>query len=398
MAEDFLSALRSDAIAAGHAGSAAPTPAADAQPSTGSTPAEPDAPAPVSGSTPEATAAPAQPTEGSTPPPSQVPAPPQTVDPDAQRYLEMYGGDVNRALKEALLTSNRAAELARQLKDRGAQPHADPAAVPQAAQPPAAPQAPPPAPAPEALERPEQATWRLANDDRECKVLIAQFNDLHTQIAATEKTEIPALQREILKQEALLQSEFLDEFAKEKTAAILQEKRVALAMVRLENNERQLRAQALDGAYQQRYGQIGAWVSQNYAARTREADQQQALEGHAARFKEAWEPAFERALTDNNVDPEMRADVLEAVKARALAQPGPIGDVHEFLRTAVKAEVGKLERYDRIQGRIHAKRKLAETPPPPTAVAATPPAPDQPADPDREMRLMMRAAVAARAR
>lgn len=411
---NFLADLRGDIIAAGHAGgsaeSAAPEPATD----TPSEAAPAESAAPADGSTPSTEKQP-QPTgdpAGSTPGDGTAKALSSDVsDPEAKRYLEMYGGDLNRALKEALATNNRAAELARQKA-----PTETPSAVPKTDTPQATP-ATTPTTAPETkTAAPVEATPEVIQqhvasfvaDDKECSAWREEFNANATLLNTLKGTEIPKLKGDIQSREALIVHPGVDEFVKDQARNELRDLRVELALKDTEVSRIDFRNRVIDQDFRGRVNGYGNWVAQQLSTHARDEKQRAEDDRQAEQFIQSWPNEFDSALSAHlpeelqkavKADPEFRNEIHEAVKARALARPGriEINALGDFMREAVTAEAKKIDRYHRFQARQYAERKSADTDPQaPTGAASTAP-PQTPADidPIKVTRQMMRERMSA---
>jgi hypothetical protein len=388
---DVLDSLRSEAIAWGHRG----------------TPAEPDAPAPAdaSGTTPET------PAEGSTPP-TDAPAPAQTSAHES--WVKRYG-DPEKAATEAYALEQRAAAMAKELKDlKAAQPSSPasppPAAAQPAAAPPAtAPQAQPAQPTQPAPSLEDQALRFALKHDEQCRGFLDQFNanEAALKVLIDPKSgtgEIPTLEAEVRKAQTLIDHPSVDELVKDEARQLLLNARSNLAAKKAEAAALRLSNKELDIDFRSRIdGYVGQLEGQ-VQERAREAKDEQDAEAKAQEFVGHWPAAFETAFKetfkDQDVDPKLRSDIHEAVKEKALARPGRIDlkDLTSFMQESIKSEHQKLDRYHREQARLYAVRKNADTSPaaPTGAAAQASPAAPTTEDPDRVTRNMLRDAIKAR--
>jgi hypothetical protein len=359
------------------------------------TPTEPTAPAPE-----------VPPAEGSTPP---EPAPAQT---SAHESLVKRYGDPEKAANEFFALEQRMSSAAKRIKELEAQPPAPspttaaaPAAQPSS--PPAAPavQAQPALPASPALSLDEQAlNYALANDQM-CRDLIGQFNTNEAALKAlidrkSGTGEIPTLENEIRKAQTLIDHPNVDELVKEEARQVLLNARSTLATRKAEAAELRLTNKELDIDFRARLdGYVGQLQGQ-VAERAREAEDERDAEAKAQEFVGHWPAAFDAAFKEIGIDPEMKAEIHEAVKVLALARPGRIDlkDLSSFMKEAVKSEHQKVDKYHRIQARTYAVRKNADTNPaaPTGAAAQASPAAPSTDDPDKVTRNMLRDAIKAR--
>ena len=382
-AGDPLEALRNETIAWGHQGNTPETPA----------PSEPNSETP-----------PAQQTaEGSTPP-TEAPAPaPSSAHED---WIKRYG-DPEKAAKEAFALEQRASAMAKELKElKSAQPTSTPT-VPEQTAAPAAPVATPTAPAPQAQpaqpppQSLEEAGLKYALDnDAKCRDLIGQFNTNAAQLTKLTTEEIPALQAQIASNQAVIAHPDVDELVKDNARFALQRAEMTLAAREAKAAELDLRNRGLDLDFQSRVGSHVDALRRQEAERSREAELEQDAQTKAQEFVGHWPTVFETVFKEQGIDPEMRAEIHEAVKEKALARPGRIDlkDLKTFMDEAIKAEFNKVDKYHRIQARQHALKKTADTTPAaPTGLAATAsPAPASTEDPIERLRLETRQAYRAK--
>lgn len=341
------------------------------------------------------------PAEGSTPP-TETPAPAQVSAHDS--WVKRYG-DPEKAATEAYALEQRVAAMAKRVKELEAQP---PTTSPTEAQPsaPSSPQAPPAVQAqPATPESPaptleEQAINYALKHDEKCRDLIDKFNANGARLEALTTKEIPALQEEIRTSNALIAHPNVDELVKDEARQTLHRAEMNLAAREAKAAELGLLNRTLDMDFKDRVGGFVSSLEHQAGMRAREAEDERDAEAKAQEFVGHWPAAFDSAFKEQGIDPEMRADIHEAVKVLALARPGRIDlkDLSGFMKEAVKSEFQKVDKYHRIQARIHALKKNADTSPAaPTGTAAqASPATPTTEDPDKVTRNMLRDAIAAR--
>jgi len=374
---DPLDALRQETIAWGH--------------NAGKTP---DAPAP---SEPNSEAPAVQTAEGSTPP-TEAPATaaPSTAHED---WIKRYG-DPEKAAAEAFALEKRAAEMARKLKEYES---AQPAPAPQATAQPAvatapAPVATPQTTTPQAQPAPSEATpsvhdqaleYALAND-AQCRDLIQQHNANVAQLTKLTGEEIPTLKQQIASNNAVIAHPDVDELVKDNARAALQRAEMTLAAREAVAARLNLENRSLDLDFRARVGNYVSQIEGQSAERAREAEFEKQAEAQAQEFVGHWPAAFDAAFKEAGFDPEMRADIHEAVKIAALARPGRIDlkDLPTFMKEAVKAEFDKVDKHHRVQSRQYALRKNADVATAtPNAAAVTAPPTSEAEDPIEALRL-----------
>lgn len=385
-AGDPLESLRNETIAWGHK----PNQDTPTDPAPGSTPEAPDA--------------------GSTPPTDGQPAPTDApTSSAAEAWNKRYGGDPEKAAQEAFALEGRIATMAQELKalKAGQTPAGEPAVPTTAAQPavqPAPTQPPPTAPAQPAppAETPAdlftQALQHASANDAECRAWISDHNKNLAQLEAIDK-EIPVLQKQILEAQVLIAHPTIDEMLKDEQRQILQRAELTLAAREARQSKLQFDNQVLDGKFGKRVDDYVGQLHQSSQVKAREAAADKDADAAATEFVGHWPNEFERAFVALGLDPEVRADVHEAVKVAALARPGRIDlkDLPSFMNEALKAESVKLDKYHRIEARRYALRKNADTSPAaptgPAATATAVPAPVTTEDQLDALRMETRAAM-----
>lgn len=367
-AGDPLESLRNEMIALGHQGNQdVPT-----DPAPGSTPEAPDA--------------------GSTPPTDGQPAPTDApTSSAAEAWNKRYGGDPEKAAQEAFALEGRIATMAQELKalKAGQTPAGEPAVPTTATQPAVqpAPAQPPPTtpaqpvkPAETAADVFTQALQHASTNDAECRALIAEHGRNVETLTAI-NAEIPTLQKQIDTANLLIAHPNVDELVKDEQRQILARAENTLAAREARAAALDLRNTKLDMEFGKRVDGFAGQLQQRDAIKVREAEADKDADAKATEFVGHWPTEFDKEFVALGLDPEIRADVHEAVKVAALARPGRIDlkDLPAFMKEAVKAESVKLDRYHRIEARRYALRKNADTSPAaptgPAATATTVPAP-----------------------
>lgn len=355
------------------------------------------APAPASSPTPDPAPAPpaqaAPPTEATPPaappqvPPAAAPAAPTTIDtnglsPDAQRFLQMQGGDVNQALAKAMEYNNRLAALARGEAPAPGAPPAAPAAPPAPATPApaptvAAPQA-PPAAAPVDPKAIQAEVDRLLGADQEAVRLATEFaNDVQR------VQEIDAQQPNLDGEIAYLTRRLQDGDVKEDEAAgsIIKEQIRDLKELRAERRDTVRHAQDLDVRYNGRASAYEQRINTREQAARTQAESDAKVERHAEALSVAWLPGVQRAITDNKI-PAALAPKFEVLARRAALANLELGfaveDVPAFLDKEAKdflevVDLGHRERAAELGDKVRDRaNQPGPTGPETVATAQTP--------------------------
>jgi len=395
---DFLEALRTQAIAAGHAAAATPSPEV--------TPAvEPDGPAPESPS-----AAPAEPQPPDSGPPAavegQAPSPEPSApitDRDAAFWAQKHGVDLAK-LKESLPpeqyasleaafrasteTNNRAAQLAKAKQEEAApETHqAEPAPAPE------------PAEAPLAVDPADIQTLAAEQLKAHPEVpqLSSQYDQLEASVNKTIETLKPLLQ-ERAELQVLVNSSRVDEITKEEAQQRLRE--IGADITGLEVKHMRLTQQR--DAVVQRYLAVKAGV-EGAIRESRESEARATQQAHAfVNVVKTTLNAEVQALIDaKTILPEDRDVVTEQVRLRLAGNLDAPDDPVRFTKEAVQATVKSMDEFHRRRARQYAATKVADAGSiagtAPNAAATTPTT--QPKDLESHLdslRLHMRRSVAA---
>lgn len=375
-------------------GAAAPPAPAPAAP----TAAAPAAPAPaVPGSTDPAAPAgstPAQPAPGS---PPAAPTGPITIDinalsPEARRFLEMKGGDVNRALADALDYNNR-------LGSRGGQapPASQPAApapgtqpaTPAPAAPGAAPQVPPAAaPQPSEDEVVAGLVTQALDSDQESVALVQQYTTAEQELieiakaAGTKPGEryTDGVDRDIAFYRRRLEEP--DVKADEFTRSEITEKLRDLRTTRADIQDRVRSLTETRDAYNARARHHEQRVRSHRTEEQRRQDRDASIESHAQALTAAWQPGIDRAVTRHGINPNMATAFGKRAWERALANNEhgiTVDNLDTYLdsvATDLKAEWDEAHRARSAEyARGAQQRADSPTPAPPAAPSAQPQAP-----------------------
>lgn len=352
-------------------------PAAPAAP-----PAEPPAP-PASGGGPAPTP-PATP-EPEPAPPAAAPTALDLQDPAARRFLEMAGGDPERALAKALRDNNRLAQLYKEhpelFRPGGpADPNAQRAYLDQEAI-----FEEPQSEAPSSFEPPQldeaavmaEVDQRVNQDPRAVGMIheyatnqqriggIAQQKaEIQNQILYRRmKLEDPAFSADELSRPQI-ESEI---FHHEQRLGLLeqQESRLELKNERLAQQFDAYRGQLYQGISQQMYEQAREEAYSQYEKTVESAEYQRAMK--------EWPAAISRCIADNKIPLEQvedfKRDAAMAFQV-AMADPNYVPqDMYAFLAPISKQIVERLDRYHRVRAGQYATlaNARAATPSPPTA-------------------------------
>ena len=417
--ETGLTAAR-NALAAALSGKPAENPSAPA-----ATPAvEPTAPAPAAPAAPtpppEATPASAAPfstlpagllptTPSPAPSPSAPPAaevkpvPPTFTDPAAARFLEMKGGDVQRALSDALRYNNRLAELQKthpELFIPGAPGDPNLTVDPATAAPFAEPVPPPPGATPPPVGEVPPLNWQeiaTEADKRvlvDCKPIIEEWsnnkrfidegqNRLDTEMAP----RIQYLDR-LLKDERVAAS--LPELEREELAEERRTLFLEASVLRSEISTRKLDNRSLDDQFKRYRAGVMDEISTTYVTKAREekfnSDLQKAEQEETVRLSTAWPGAVSRVAAANLIPQDFVGDFdayARQVAQASLNNPSfVITDVDQFLVGVAKTYLERLDRYHRAQaaryGQAAAARAASPAPVGPAGLPSPATAPSNP--------------------
>lgn len=340
-------------------------------------------PTPDPASAPPAQAAPSTeappPAAPSQAPPATAPAAPTTIDtsglsPEAQRFLQMQGGDINQALAKALEYNNRLAAVARGEAPAPGTPPAAPATPPAAGTTPApaptaaAPQV-PPAAAPVDPKAIQAEVDRFLGADQEAVRLATEFA-ADVQRVQEIDAQVPNLDGEIQYLTRRLQDE--DVKGDEVAEGNIREKVRDLKELRAERRDVVRHAQDLDGKYNGRAAQYEQRINGRYEAERAKADSDAKVNSHAEALSVAWQPAVQRAITTNKI-PASLAPKFEVLARRAALANLELGfaveEVDSFLDKEAKdfLEVGDAYHREKAAELGDKTRDRAMQPGPPAA-------------------------------
>lgn len=341
-----------------------------------------------------APAPPAPPATSAAPEPSGTPAPASSIsDPAARRFLEMNGGDLERALSKALRDNNRLAELARvspELFKPGAV--ADPAHPPQPAEPRLFDE-PPPA-TPSAVEPPQvfldpnviQAHVNQAvHQDAESTAYIREWINNRDQLTKFSNDRSELMSRIAYNEAKLKDPDFSPDDLRrgpvENEIARLQNQ---LGLVEAREGRLQMQQERLGSRFDARQAQLRQAIESSLQQQAEEeafTAYEQSLEAEQiARTRVEWPSALDRCIRENNIPPEQvedfRADAVRAFEAAMGRDPNlVIQDMYAFLSPVAKAVVARLDRYHRVRSTQYATAAAtrAATPSPATGPGTAPP-------------------------
>lgn len=383
---------------------------------SGGTPAAPEAPAPPPAPAP----APSEPSPAPAPPvqaapvapvpaaPAGTPAPtpgaaPEITDAAARRFLEMSGGDLNRALAKALEYNNRLGDLYRQSPElfqpgAVADPHRAAPVTPTLFEPP--PPAPPEPPQVEVDPAAIQATVTQAvHQDPVATSLIREWygNQQVLQGFDTKKLEIQ--QRISYNELKLKDPDYAspDDLRRPQIENDLSRLQNELGLVEARENRLLMQQERLSQRFDQRSAVIHQAISTNMQQRAEEeaytAFEQQLEAAELRKTQIEWPSALDRCIKENNIPPEQVEDFKRdaAVQFHAAMGADPnlvIQDMYAFLSPVAKNLVARLDRYHRVRSGQYATGAAlrAATPSPATGPGtAAPPAPGHNPTPEEAM-------------
>jgi hypothetical protein len=327
---------------------------------------------------------------------------PETIaDPAARRYLEMTGGDVNKALAKALRDNNRLAELYRVSPElfRTGGP-ADPKQPPPPAdrlelfeEPP--PVAPPVEPVIDEAAIQVEVNSRVYADPQSTS-LIREFMADQQQLNGI-RGRVDVLTREAgyleqkLKDPDFGPDDLRRPEVENKLFRIQQEQGVLEGRIfRLES-----KGDRLDQQFRQRRAMIEQGVASEYYRQAEEqaytATAHQVETSEYQRVMAEWPAALNRVVSENGIPQELladfKADAIREFQA-ALSDPNTvIDDLYSFLAPRAKRIVERMDRYHRIQAGRYATGAAvrAATPSPATTPGTPAPPAVQPKTPEEAM-------------
>lgn len=356
---DFLEALRTQAIAAGHAAAATPSPEVTTAVETTDGTQAPESPS----------AAPAEPQSPDSGPPAavegQAPSPSQSApntDRDAAFWAQKHGVDLAKlretlppeqyasleaAFRASTETNNRAAQLAKGKQEPAPEtPQAEPAPAPEAA-------AEPIAVDPAAIQT--LAAERLKAHP-EVPQLSSQYDQLEASVNQTIDTLKPLLQ-ERAELQVLVSSSRVDEITKEEAQQRLRE--IGTDITGLEVRHMRLT--------QQREAVVGRYLSVKQgvegairASRESEARATQQAYAFVNVVKSALNAEVQGLIDSKAILPEDRDVVTEQVRLRLAGNLNAPDDPVRYTKEAVQAAVKSMDEFHRRRSRQYAATKVAD--------------------------------------
>ena len=366
------------AALSGQAPSGAPAPAVEAAPPPAPAPSEPE---PVA--TPAVPAA--EPAPAAVSAPATTPAPISVQDPAAKRFLEMHGGDPEKALKAAMEYNNRLSALAKTHPEAfRAGGVADPT-VPLPDVPFVPPTVPPePIPVQPVELDPAQVraeTQAAVDQDAQATALIGKFAQNDTRLR-TINTEARQIEGDLLYLQAKLKDP--DFSADELKAADIKDKirdaRQELGILRQERIGLDAEQQQLDLRFQQRRQMAQDWVVSQLQSQANEQAMAQAVTQERnvsyQQLAAAWPSALDRAVQFHKIPADQVANFKKRAKVEAQARMGAdssfaLDDVDSFVQPLAKTFVEEMDGYHRARSAQYALQAAtrAATPAPTSAPA-----------------------------
>lgn len=329
---------------------------------------------------PQETSAPEQ---GQQAPPADSPSSPAPnyESKEFKDFLSRHGGDPEKAAKAFFETNNRAAAMAKALKDRGIDPVTlEPIQTEQALpdEPPALPEAPVEIDAREV----DQYVARALDNDQQAVQLAKEYNRIDLRLREID-TEIPSLMDKIKVAELRLSIPEIasDSFRKAEVVDELRELRARHSDLKAEM--RDLRADKTDtiGRYStlaNRYReQVRGNLGQQVQERQAKAAFAKEVQSHEQEFRQKWPTALDQSIKTHNIPAELQDRFRAEAKKAAKAYDGPIEDIYGFVEAEAKAFVEGLDLYHRVKSAQFGAQAVARASTPgPTGPAAV--APHQP--------------------
>jgi hypothetical protein len=340
------------------------------------TPPDPSAPLviPPAESQPAQTAAPTQeaaPTDAQvvqpevTPeginPEGTVPALPDT--PEVQKLLEMYGGDLARAAKEALGTNTRATQYANKLRELGIDPKT---MLPYPVSTEPVQEVEQPLPQPLDSNEVERYVQDIIGRD-------ANFANLRTQYQAFEgqKGEVQARLATIAEEKREAQiflkhpATAADTFEKERLTQVLRD--LNLEEITLQNRE--VLYENKQAGLSSRAEFLRKKAEEVVVGSLREQAEQRANDARSsaiiAQSEAEWNATFpvaiEQAMKEFNLPSQMLGNLANRARAQGLMQDGPIENIHGFVKGVAKEMSEELVSFHRLQSAAYATQANTRT-------------------------------------
>lgn len=399
--------IQQAASAFGKAMSGKPDPASPAAPPPETAPPVEPTPEPAPSPAPEP-APPAEP--GGEPPTPPAAAPPEpappaeepsaldlsTLTPEAKRFLEMHGGDINQALGRGLTFNNRLAAAYRENPERF-QPGGDldPTAAPEVGEPVLFEEPQPEVPPLEIDEIPPDAIQtevdKRVHSNYQTVSLIQQFQASQQQEQGLAQQE-QALQADIQYRERLLadtEQMAADDLRRGQVENEINRLETKLGRVKQDRYMLNMQQQQLGAQFDAHQTQIRQEVEAEMTGQAEEealTAYEQAVE--AQEYQKArveWPAALDRCMKENTIPAELgeafRKEAVTQFNAAMADENTVIEDMYTFLSPVAKDFVARLDQYHRIRSGQYANQAAvrAATPSPPTTpgTLAPPEAPPQ---------------------
>lgn len=346
------------------------------------------------------------PAPGTVPPPAPAPPAPPVApaegvvqDPQARRYLEMHGGDVNAALAKALRDNNRLGQFARENPD-AFQPGgvADPSQLP----PDDATLFQEPEVLPPELTQVEVDHAQVQNavnqaiyNNPQARGLMDAFMANKVQIEGNIQTGEPGLNQKIGELASQIEYESRkiqdpafseDELARGEGEQKLLRMRTEMGLHQQERSRMLSENQGWDNQFKDYRANLEAQVLGEF---TEQAEDQaydtyerQVEDDEERSVLSVWPGALQRVIQEQNIPPEQIADFSnDAVRAYQAAlndDETVIDDLNAFLSQFGRDMAGRLDRYHRIRAGQYGAQAAARAaaPAPETGPPGTPPPPE----------------------
>ena len=302
------------------------------------------------------------------PPSESIPSPFDLSDEDVKFAHDKFNGDVNalsRAWKE---TNNRAAEMARKLKESERPQETKPPQID-----PARTEAPPQDGIPREIQ--DQA-FAHVRQDRECQAWRGEYlrnNEMlgqHSQRAAQLDQDISYIQTRLNAErgKALGFEESLDEFQlrglKDRLLEAKAEKRELVG----EMGDLKQKNDRLADAYEQRLGQYRDHLYETSTAASRERQEREQVEQIATDLQTGWTKALEPTFKELGVpaEPKLRERLRKSAARAAIGHfQGKTnisdGEIQEFLVGAIKEEVEDRKVWTQHSMKTYSKDKKGDS-------------------------------------
>ena len=325
--------------------------------------------------------------------------PAEVQDPAARRYLEMHGGNLDKALAKALKDNNRLGELHRVTPEAfGPGGPADPSQLPG----PEVQLFEEPDPLPPALEEVELDPAAIQTEvnnrvhaDPNASGLIQAYMTNKARLEGNPQTGQVGLAQDIQGLESQIEYQTqkredpdmaADDLRKGEIDSNLLRLQTQLGLAHQERSRIMMDNQNMD----QQFRQYRAGVEQQVAAEFTEQAEEEVYTDYEAqveddeerRVLQEWPVALQRVITENQIPPEQiedfSNDALRAYQAALNDDGTVVGDLYGFLTQVGKDSVARLDRYHRVRAGQYgaAAATRAAQPSPPTGPPGAPPPPE----------------------